>query len=619
MPTRTLHRAGEPQDASEGTRPTRAHHWESAGRIAAVVAAGYALHVALRLALAVGRYGPVVFADETGYLVNARLVAGGTAGQMDGSMFYRGGYPLLVAPAYLLTGDPHRSYLLILGLNALMSSAVFPLLYYLLTRSCRVGRGPALAAGFLAAFYPPLVLNALLAQSETALYVLTLLGCVALSRFVAARRRGHVWAWGVASALVAGYLYTTHGRTAPLVAVIVAGLVAAGLARRDLRLPAAVSAAVAGASLAAGQVLNTYLVRQNWGGPGGGDVALVLGHLTEPAVAKNLGVLTLGQYWYLTAVTFGVFTLGLCQAVAVVRHQVGTGPGVSGGGGVRAAARARFASASGGGPVAAGYALLSLAGLVVLTGVFLYPVNRPDLVVYGRYAEVVLPVFLALGLYRLWTLRPVWRAVAELAVGCALVLVAFAGFSSYRDRIVFGRISNSYTSLGLPWMSGSITELHPRRVMAVMLVGAAVLVLFSRVWRLVGGFALAGALVLSSYHTRSTLFTHTQDAVYGRAHGNDVSVPGLDVAQDVGYDVAYLTVEGRWAFQWKLGHAHFVLFDSSRGERAPEVRYVISGKTWPQAAELGARQVWSEQVGRQAVWLVPSRPPAPPTTSSGHR
>lgn len=586
--------------------------WQAPGVIVSLLAFGYALQVGLRLALAVGRYGPIVIADEIGYLMDGRLFGGGASGQMAGSMFYRSGYGLLISPAFLFSDDPHRVYTLVLGINALLSSAVFPLLYYFLTRTFRIEAGPAVVVSFLGALYPPLVLYSQLVLSENALYVLTLLSAVALSRLVAVRTRGQVWTWAIGCGLVTGLLYTTHGRTAPLVAILVAGLVALGLVRRDLRGPAAVGVLTAGVTLVAGQLLNNYVAARLWGETSGEGVSIIGSHLSNPDVVKNLVMVGLGQYWYFTVGTFGLFALGLCHAVCAIRSQAADGQTR----GVLAMVRARVAVESDGGAIAGTYLVLATAALVALTAIFLFPPTRPDTIVYGRYAEVLLPVFLALGAYRLWMVRPARRVLVEFVAGFGVAVLGFLVFQNYHDRLIFGGISNSYTTLNLPWLSHSIDALHPRRVMAVALVCLVGLALLYRRFRAVAAIGLAGVLVFSSYSTRHLLFTHTQHAVYGLDNGDDVSVPGLDVPQDVGYDMGYYTVEGRWAFQWKLANTHFVLFNSKTGDSAPRVRYVISGKTWPEAARLGAVQVWTERYGQEAVWFIPSRPPAPLTTSA---
>ncbi|HET7511002.1 MAG TPA: hypothetical protein VFJ65_12230, partial [Solirubrobacterales bacterium] len=70
-----------------------------------------------RLILSLFRTGPVLVADEVGYLTNARVLAGGAAGQLEQAPFYRGGYSLLIAPLVNLSSNPTFVYHLVLVLN----------------------------------------------------------------------------------------------------------------------------------------------------------------------------------------------------------------------------------------------------------------------------------------------------------------------------------------------------------------------------------------------------------------------------------------------------------------------------------------------------------------------
>src|SRR6476646_8573704 len=96
--------------------------------------AGTLLLFLARVALSLIRTGPVLVADEMGYLGNARTIAGGIDAQMGLAPFYRSGYSLLIAPLLKLSSDPVVQYHLVLVLNAALGAAVFPLLYVLLSR-----------------------------------------------------------------------------------------------------------------------------------------------------------------------------------------------------------------------------------------------------------------------------------------------------------------------------------------------------------------------------------------------------------------------------------------------------------------------------------------------------
>src|SRR4051812_28196486 len=130
--------------------------------------AGTFVLFAARLILSLIRSGPVLVADETGYLTNARVLAGGVAGQLEQAPFYRGGYSLLIAPLVELGASPTFTYRLVLVLNAALAASVFPLLYLLLTRFGGVRSQLALWAALAGAAYPALTVLSQVAMSENA-------------------------------------------------------------------------------------------------------------------------------------------------------------------------------------------------------------------------------------------------------------------------------------------------------------------------------------------------------------------------------------------------------------------------------------------------------------------
>src|SRR5689334_20062388 len=128
---------------------------QSSRRSRLLVAGTLALFL-LRFAISLIRTGPVLVADEIGYLTNARVLDVGVPGQLELAPFYRGGYSLLIAALIELGGSPGFAYHLVLVLNAILAASVFPLLYLLLTRFGGVRPEPAIWAAFAGALYPAL-------------------------------------------------------------------------------------------------------------------------------------------------------------------------------------------------------------------------------------------------------------------------------------------------------------------------------------------------------------------------------------------------------------------------------------------------------------------------------
>src|SRR5205085_12142828 len=113
-------------------------------------------------------------ADEAGYLMHARVLAGGMTAEMGSSPFYRGGYSLLVAPVLALAGDdPVAAYHGVLVVNALLAASLVALLYLLLTRCVGAGRGVAAWAAVAGSAYPSVTALSQVALSENLLFALT--------------------------------------------------------------------------------------------------------------------------------------------------------------------------------------------------------------------------------------------------------------------------------------------------------------------------------------------------------------------------------------------------------------------------------------------------------------
>jgi hypothetical protein len=546
--------------------------------VGSLLVVGYVLQVALRVAISLDRDGPTNFADETGYLANARVLSGGVAGQLSGAAFYRGGYSLLLLPAYWLGDGPQAEYRSVLATNALLSSLVFPLVHVLLVRVFGVAGRTALVAAFLAALYPPLVVTTQFAWAESLLPVLVLLAAISLAAVVTASRPRAAVGWAIACGCGAGALVTTHGRTAPLAVLLLVVLLALAALRHDLVASAAAGTVAAVAVTVAGQRLNDWLSERSWGRLPGSDLERVLDNARDLGAVENVAALGMGQYWYVFVATFGLVVLGLVQVAAASR---GTG---------RVAAVAVFL-------------LGSVVGLAVLVGLYLRPPVRPDHVVYGRYLEILVPPLLALGLVRLWTTR-LRRVALELAVGAAVALAATATIMSYAGGLATRGPVNWYTVLALPPLAQAREQIRPITATLVAFAGAGVLVMVTRWSRAWGALGLAGVLLASSIALRVVLIEARDDAIYGTQPVALSRVDGLDAARDVGYDLAAYTPVGLYGYQWQLDRAQFVLFDSRR-DAVPPLEWVIAGLDWPQAREVGARRVWVHPAFGQAVWRLP--------------
>jgi hypothetical protein len=504
---------------------------QSARRSRLLIAGTLALFL-LRFALSLIRTGPVLVADEIGYLTNARVLDGGVPGQLELAPFYRGGYSLLIAPLLELGGSPGFTYHLVLVLNAALAASVFPLLYLLLTRFAGVRPGLATWAAFAGALYPALTVLSQVAMSENALFPLVVLWLIAFAGLLQEPRGGSDFAWAAALGAATGALWAVHNRMFVAVIVALAGLTWL-LLRHRLRPGAfALGLGIVALSIYGVHALDSYLVDHNYAGSAPDELSERMDEIFAFGGLRTVAANLVGQTWYLLVATFGL------AAVTVADF-----------------ARRR-APLSG--------VLLALTVLLILVSAAAFPERtRPDMLIYGRYAEVVAPALIAFGLAALPQRR--WRSIVPPLVafgGLTALVVAIRATASDPDA------PNRWNISALPFVT---VQLGP-----AILVGAA-LVALAGAWlllrasergaRVLGLAAIALFLPVLAYGAWNPVRS-SERAVYPAGWESPEAVVENAGSPPVAYDLDHYDTIGLYAPQWFLPDSQVVLFESSR-EAAP--------------------------------------------------
>jgi len=528
----------------------------------------------VRLALSAFRSGPVIVADEIGYLMNARVLAGGTPGQLQLAAFYHGGYSLLASPLLDLTSQPGVAYHLVLALNAVLAASLFPLLYVLLTRCATMAPRTAIGPALAGAVYPSVTVLSGAAMSENALFPLTCVWLIACCRLLSAREQPRAWIWAVAVGTSAAALWAVHGRMISAVILTTAVAAALGVQRRlRLRLVLIVLAVMA-AGLWATHGLDTFLVSHNYGGHVANEADVRLSALLHvhalPTVAENL----VGQSWYLIVSTFGlaaVVVAGALRAPAGVSHQ------------------AREVV----------LILLALTALLLLvSAVSFTDRTRPDMLIYGRYVAVAVPPLVALGLAMLISRQPMPKlrhGLVALAVLTAIVAVFRAASGPLRP-------ASRWNVADLPFVT---IQLGPS-----VLIGAAVVAgigawLLTRAsarrpaiaWAVAAGLFLA----IIVYGVENPLL-QAQHSVYPSRWRDPTAVASAYGIRSVAYNLDHFnTVGSVYTNQWFLPYAALVFFHAGR-QNAPS-RYVVSDPAWPREhPATRAMALWTSPNGKEVLW-----------------
>jgi hypothetical protein len=519
-----------------------------------------------RFVLSLLRSGPVLVADEIGYLTNARVLDGGLAGQLEQAPFYRGGYSLLIAPLLEFGSSPSFQYHLVLVLNAALAASVFPLLYLLLTRFAGVRPQLAIWAALVGAVYPALTVLSQVAMSENALFPLVCLWLIAFGGLLSERDGRGDLAWAAALGAASGALWAVHNRMIVAVAVALAGMVWLTV-RRRLR-PAALVLGVAVIALAfyGVHLLDGFLIDDNYAGSAPDELSERMDELTRFGGLRTVLANLVGQSWYLLVATFGL------AAVAVAEF------------------RRRRAPLLG--------ALLALSALLLLISAAAFPErSRPDMLIYGRYAEVVAPALIAFGLAALprMSLRQVAWPLLGFGVLTALV-VAIRATASDPDA------ANRWNISALPFIT---VQLGP-----AILIGAA-LVALGGAWALTRATAfgpkVTGAVAVALFGAVAAYgawnpVRSSERAVYPAGWTSSQSAAEDAGAKTIAYDLDSYDTIGLYSLQWFLPNTEVTLFEASREE--PDSRFVLAGEDWPQRQGVRATPLW-EAAGRdQVLWRV---------------
>jgi len=546
----------------EGVSRNRAHR---------VVLAATALLFVARAALAFLRTGPVVVADETGYLTNARIFSGGLPGQMANAPFYRGGYSLLITPLVAIAHDPLTAYRLVLVANAALAASLVPATYLLLRRCLGAHPGEAAWAAIAAGMYPSVTAFSQGALSENALLPLTALWLLALGIAagpVSARARFLATA---ATAALAGALLLVHGRMIAAVGVTVIAFVALGALRRLRTLDLVAGFMTLVGALLVVRTVDAYLVRRNYAGPRPNEASQRLSNLEHvhglAAAARNL----VGQSWYVVAATLGVVVLaGLTLSAR------------------DAAARLRRGEP---GALVVAAATLTALALLVATALSFPDLERPDMLVYGRYVEIVVPPLVAASLLRLLRvgIRRIGLAITIIAVSTAVTAILQATLGPKAA-------ANGWDVASLPFLT---LDVRPAAIVGAGIVAGVCTLVVAQLARrhiLLVAPTVALLFVGPALEAEHASVLASQHSVYPAGWTSPRAAASR--ATEIGYDAAHRS--GLFVNEWFLPDARIILF---RG--TPRTRYVISSADWGRShAALKPRLVWRDTGHDRAMFVL---------------
>ena len=360
----------------EALNPLRPGRWHL--RLAAIAVVVAFVSIAF---VSVRQSGPTVHPDEWGFLTNGQILIGHTEATMPTTSFYTAGYGLITGAGALLTGSIQGAYRFSLIMNLFFALATAWV-------AARVGRrifglSPAASqlAGLLVLVLPGTLLSSVMVWPEVAARLAFLVLLMVVHRAVSRPSRTTM----LQAAAYTGLLPVLHGRFTLVLGVV--GLLFVWLWRK--KIVSFVLMVQSGCLLVVGYaisyMLNTHikgiLYTESYD-----QENRLLRRLTKPRLWPALIRMTVGQSWYLIATTAGLFAVGIAFAlhrVMKMRAQRDNHAGVD--------------ATS----VTLGVAFFSVAVVVFTGSLQLMGFNRGDHLIYGRYAELTVPVVVLLSVVAL--------------------------------------------------------------------------------------------------------------------------------------------------------------------------------------------------------------------------
>jgi hypothetical protein len=347
--------------------------------------------------------------------------------------------------------------------------------------------------------------------------------------------------------------------------------------RRRLR-PAAFLAGVAVIALAliGTHLLDAYVTDRNYGGSATDELGQRSDELLRFGGLRTALANLVGQSWYLLVATFG-----LAGAAAVDFFRRG-----------RAATRGET------GPPAVLGALLALTALLLVISAAAFPERtRPDMLIYGRYAEIASPPLIAFGFAALAAApRPSRRRIGQVLAGFVLLTGAVA---LIRATASDPDPANRWNVTALPFVTVQLGPAILIGAAIVAAVGAALL------WRVAGAGIRALGLTAALLFLAVTAYgawnpvRSSERAVYPAGwESPEATAAGL---KSVAYDLDHYDTIGLYVTQWFLPDTHVLLFHGD--SQPPPVPYVISSRAWRRDHPgLRSKAIWSDAGRDQVLW-----------------
>jgi hypothetical protein len=556
----------------------------------------YIAFVALFIFLGISRQQPLMFADELGYLGNARYIAG-TADMPDlkGVPFYHFGYSLLIAPLFRIFTDPGATYRAIMVFNAFLMCSILFFSYWLSSELLGLKRSLAILVAVVVSVYPSFFLMSRLAWGEC-IFIPGLFSLIySFYKMVETKKITYVFLTG----FLCSFLYTIHPRGLAVIGISVLYILfLSGSGVISIRHMIVIYGTIFIIYFFT-QHINHHLLLEGWNNqaPSGlPRILQVIKAMSPASLLSNFFKESIGQIYYLMTATFGITLYAGYFTYVKIRETI----------------NARSISNN-------DHVLIFiwLVSLVIFASSVMMLIDGGwgiEHLIYGRYNEAFLPILLTIGLsavvdlekgfgsrnfdYFLLVIFMIWVAVffavrfdlltARTQLNPPMVFAVWHWTKFPLNRLITGPFIArlclfSILSIGC-FGAVSILKKNGRSTLAIFLVFLLFLAGFPKGW--------------FSYYRYPD-----KQPDYKRGLASRVSEIGYteDISYDVAVETAYVNQYG--TYQYFMPRNKFNRYDSSRENPASPV--FITSSHSEKALKAGAVLIAKEEGIDNALWIKP--------------
>lgn len=348
-------------------------------------------------------YGFIIYPDEFGYWACAgRLLGYDWSEAVSLGYYYSFGYSLVLAPVLRIFQDSITAYRAAIAVNGLMQCAAVPLLWSIYKRLYVPGyshhepevngkKKQIIVATGIAVFYPAW---SFYAQTTMAEALMTFMFAVVCHALLAVMEKPNITRT-ILLILSLLYLYFIHMRTIGVLAAAILALICFAWRMPSYRKILLAGVVVLAAGLLGGMWIEGVVKDTVYAATDASKLALSdydgqLGKLREILTLKGmkqLAVSAAGKLYYLGLASFGLFYPAVYAAAKESRKLIGS---------FKNNTQEAYQNRNG---YFYFFLMLSLLGQFMISAVFMMNPDRLDHIVYGRYNEYLLPLFMGTGAF----------------------------------------------------------------------------------------------------------------------------------------------------------------------------------------------------------------------------